>query len=47
MDPKEYDSKPKENHKSSEGASGSKKKKKFENTKYSYCMRGFHGENSA
>ena len=36
--------KPKENHRSSDGASGSKKKKKFEKTRCPYCMRGFHPE---
>ena len=41
-DPKSTDSKPKENHKSSERASGSKRKKKFEKTKCPYCMRGFY-----
>ena len=41
---KNNDSKPKENQKSSNGASGSKKKKKFEKTLCSYCMRGFHLE---
>ena len=41
-DTKASDSKPKESQKSSEGASGSKKKKKFQKTKCPYCMRGFH-----
>ena len=36
--------KPKESQKCSEGALGSKKKKKFEKTKCPYCMRGFHPE---
>ena len=44
-EPKTIDSKPKENHRSSDGALGSKKKKKFEKTKCPYCMRGFHLEN--
>ena len=39
---KNTDSEPKENHKSSNGASGSKKKKKFEKALCSYCMEGFH-----
>ena len=43
-DPKASDSKPKENQRSSDGASGSKRKKKFEKTKCPYCMRGFHPE---
>ena len=43
-DTKNIDSKPKENQKSSDGASGSKKKKKFEKALCSYCMRGFHLE---
>ena len=43
-EPTAFDSKPKESQKSSEGASSSKKKKKFEKTKYPYCMRGFHPE---
>ena len=41
-DPKAFDSNPKENRNSSEGASGSKRKKIFEKTKCPYCMRGFH-----
>ena len=41
---KSTDSKPKENQISSDGASGSKKKKKFKKTKCPYCMRGFHPE---
>ena len=45
-EPKSFDLNPKESQKSSEGASGSKKKKKFEKTKCSYCMRGFHPEKS-
>ena len=40
------DLKPKENHKSSDGASGSKKNKKFEKSLCSYCMKGFHPESS-
>ena len=43
---KAADSKPKENQKTSEGALGSKKKKKFEKKKCPYCMRGFHPEDS-
>ena len=43
-DPKAIDSKPKENKNNSEGALGSKKKKKFENKMCPYCMRGFHPE---
>ena len=38
--------KPKENQKTSEGASVSKKKKKFEKKKCPYCIRGFHSEDS-
>ena len=34
----------KENQQSFGGASGSKKKKKFEKTRCPYCMRGFHPE---
>ena len=45
-EPKASDSKPKESQKSSKGASGSKRKKKFEKTKCPYCMRGFHPEDS-
>ena len=41
-EPKASDSKPKESQKYSEGALGSKKKKKFEKTKCPYCMRDFH-----
>ena len=41
---KNIDSKPKENHKYSNGASGSNKKKKFEKSKCSYCMRVFYLE---
>ena len=41
---KTIDSKKKENNKYSNGDSGSKKKKKFEKAKCSYCMRGFHPE---
>ena len=37
-------SNPKENKRSSDGSSCSKKKKKFEKTKCPYCMRGFHPE---
>ena len=44
MDTKNIDSKPKENHDSSNGASSSKKKKKFEKTRCTYYMRGFHPE---
>ena len=40
-DPKEANSKPKENHKTSEGALGSKKKK-IEKKMCPYCMRCFH-----
>ena len=39
---KNIDSKPKENKKYFDGASGSKKKKKFKNTRCTYYMRGFH-----
>ena len=39
---KNIDSKPKENQESSDGASGSIKKNKFEKTKCPYYMRGFH-----
>ena len=35
-------SNPKENHRYSDGASRSNKKKKFEKTKCPYYMRGFH-----
>ena len=45
-DPKAYDSKPKENQKTSEGDSGSKKKKRFEKKMCPYCMRGFHPQDS-
>ena len=45
-DLKSFDSNPKENQKTSEGASGSKKKKRFENKKCPHCMRGFHPEDS-
>ena len=41
---KNTDLKPKENHKYSNGALVSKKKKKFEKTKFPYCMGGFHPE---
>ena len=41
-EPKVVDSKHKENQKTSEGASSSKKKKKFEKKMCPYCMRGFH-----
>ena len=41
---KNIDSRPKENKRYSDGASGSKKKKKFEKAKCPYCMRGFHLE---
>ena len=43
---KNIDSKPKENQKYYDGASGSKKKKKFEKTLCSYCMKGFDPESS-
>ena len=42
---KASDSNPKESQKYFKGASSSKKKKKFENTKCYYCTRGFHPEN--
>ena len=45
-EPKAVDSKPKENQKTSEGARGFKKKKKFEKKMCPYCMRGFHPEDS-
>ena len=45
-DPKISYSKPKENHKTSEGASSSEKNKNFENKMCPYCMRGFHPEDS-
>ena len=35
---------PKENHKTSEGASDSKKKKKFEKNLCPYCEKGYHIE---
>jgi len=41
---KNIDSKLKENHKSFDGASGSKKKKKFWKSLCSYYMKGFHLE---
>ena len=41
-EPKETNSKPKQNQQTFEGASGSKKKRK----KCPYCMRGFHPEDS-
>ena len=41
-EPKASDSKPKENQKTSKGASGSKKRKIFEKKMCPYCMRGFH-----
>ena len=43
---KNVDSNSKENHIPSDGASSSKKNKnkKFEKSKWSYCMRGFHPE---
>ena len=41
---KNIDSKPKENQISFDGASGSKKKKKFKKTRCPYCMRVFHLE---
>ena len=43
-DPKSTDSNPKEINKSSEGASGSKKKKKFKKTECPFCIKGFHPE---
>ena len=43
-EPNSSDSNPKENHNSSEGASGSKRKKTFKKTKCPYCLRGFHPE---
>ena len=43
-DPKAYDLEPKENQNYSEGALGSKRKKKFENINCPYCKRGFHHE---
>ena len=45
-DPKVVDLKPKQNQQTSEGASGSNKKKKFEKKKCPYCMRSFHLEDS-
>ena len=45
-EPKAADSKPKENQKTYEGASGCKNKKKFEKKMCPYCMRGFHLEDS-
>ena len=45
-EPKAFDSKPKEKQNTSEGASGSKNKKKFENNMCPYCMRGFHPKDS-
>ena len=45
-DPKAADSNPKENQKTYEGASNSKKNKKFEKKKCPYCMKGFHPEDS-
>ena len=41
---KNIDSNPKDNYQYFSGASGSKKKKKFEKTKCTYCIRGFHLE---
>ena len=41
-DTKNTNLKPKENQISSNGALGSNKKKKLENTKFTYSMRGFH-----
>ena len=41
---KTTDLKPKENDKTFEGASDSKKKKKFEKKMCPYCMRGLHLE---
>ena len=43
---KTTDSKPKENHKTSEGASSSNKKKNFKKKKCPYCIRGFHPKDS-
>ena len=40
-DPKDTDSKPNENHRSFDGASGSKKKTNFEKNRCPYYMRGF------
>ena len=45
-EPKSHDFKPKENHKTSEGASSSNKKKNFEKKKCPYCIRGFHPKDS-
>ena len=45
-EPKVSDSNTKENQNTSEGAFGSKKKKKIEKKKCPYCMRGFHLEDS-
>ena len=42
-EPKEVDSKPKQNQQTSKGASGSKKKK-FENKLCPYCEKGYHLE---
>ena len=41
---KTIDSNPKDNHKTSEGASGSKKKKKFKKKLCPYCEKGYHLE---
>ena len=45
-EPIEIDSNPKENQKTFEGPSGSRKKKQFEKKMCPYCMRGFHLEYS-
>ena len=45
-EPKAYDLNPNENQNTSEGDSGSKKKKFFEKKMCPYCMRGFHPEDS-
>ena len=43
-EPKATDSKPKQNQQTSEGASGSKKNKKFKNKLSIYCEKGYHLE---
>ena len=45
-EPKSDDLKPKDNQKTTKGASGSKNNKKFEKKMCPYCMRGFHLEDS-
>ena len=45
-EPKAVDSNPKQNQQTSEGASGSKKKKKFENKLCPYCEKGYHLEDN-